>query len=96
MYFFIVISIRFFIIDCMIILMINHFRQKIHSFYKRSFLKLTNNSQGQSFIEFLFLLLILMGLSMTLVTGFNGTVSKQWKALVQAVAMPNTNNDFEL
>ncbi|MCF8058067.1 MAG: hypothetical protein K9K67_02130 [Bacteriovoracaceae bacterium] len=79
----------------MIDLKINLIRQKFQSI-KVGFLKPLNNSRGQSFIEFLFLLLILMGLSITLITGINGTVAKQWKALVQAIAIPNADNNFEL
>lgn len=58
--------------------------------------KCQKNQNGQSFVEFLFLLLILMGLSISMVTGFNGSVAKRWKAIVEAVAIPNDTDSFEL
>lgn len=57
--------------------------------------KTINNNSGQTFIEFLFLLLVILTLSLTLVRAFNGTIGKQWSAIVQAIAKPNNNNAFE-
>lgn len=74
---------------------LNHLRQKFQT-KKLSFKETLKNEQGQSFIEFLFLLLILMGLSIAMVTGFNGSVGKRWKAIVNAIAIPNDTDDFEL
>lgn len=55
------------------------------------------NHSGQTFIEFLFLLLVLVTLSFSLLRGFNDTVGKQWRAIVKAVAIPNhPEDDFEL
>lgn len=81
--------------DYMTFLAINHLRQKIHTLKVRNQEKILD-SKGQSFIEFLFLLLILMGLSISLIAGVNNTVSKQWSALVQAISLPNNTDDFEL
>jgi hypothetical protein len=76
---------------------IGHLRQKIQSHILKYSSSLKKNESGQSFIEFLFLLLILVALSFSLVKGFNDTVAKQWKAIVQAVAIPtDSNDDFEL
>mgnify|MGYP000380268273 FL=1 len=72
-----------------------HLRQKIQS-KKVGFSKKAKDESGQSFIEFLFLLLILMGLSMTMTTGFNNTIAKRWKAIVEAIAIPNDTDTFEL
>lgn len=72
-----------------------HYRKKIHTKLV-SFKRKLSDSSGQSFIEFLFLLLVLLGLSITLVTGMNTTVAKQWSALVQAIALPNDTDDFQL
>ena len=79
----------------MIFLEFNHYRKKIHTKLVKFRRKLSDSS-GQSFIEFLFLLLVLLGLSITLVTGINTTVAKQWSALVNAVALPNDSDDFQL
>lgn len=79
----------------MIFLELIHLRKKIHTKLV-NFKKRTSDPSGQSFIEFLFLLLILMGLSITLVTGMNGTVAKQWSALVKAISLPNDSDDFQL
>ena len=75
----------------------NHLRQNIHIKTVSFFKKLRSNESGQSFIEFLFLLLSLVVLSFSLVRGFNDTVGKQWKAIVKAVALPHHPGDeFEL
>jgi hypothetical protein len=37
-----------------------------------------------------------MGLSMTMTTGFNNTIAKRWKAIVEAIAIPNDTDTFEL
>ena len=79
----------------MIFLEFNHYRKKIHTKLVNFRQKLSDSS-GQSFIEFLFLLLVLLGLSIALVTGMNTTVAKQWSALVQAISLPNDTDDFQL
>ena len=81
--------------DYMILLQFNHYRKKIHTKLVR-FKESVSDSTGQSFIEFLFLLLVLMGLSIALITGMNTTVAKQWSALVQAISLPNDTDDFQL
>lgn len=55
-----------------------------------------SNDDGQTFLEFILLLLVLITLSMGMVGGFNNTVAKQWRALVKAISLPNNTNDFEL
>ncbi len=79
----------------MTFLTIKHLRQKFRTFKVRNREKILD-SKGQSFIEFLFLLLILMGLSISLIGGMNTTVAKQWSALVQAISLPNNTDDFQL
>ncbi len=82
----------------------NLLRKKFHYYFKQKLREsresinsaAVNNESGQTFIEFLLLLLILITLSMGMVSGFNNTVGKQWRALVKAIALPNDNNDFEL
>lgn len=55
-----------------------------------------SNDAGQSFLEFILLLLVLISLSMGMVGGFNNTVAKQWHALVKVISLPNNTNDFKL
>jgi F0F1-type ATP synthase gamma subunit len=57
---------------------------------------LVTDDKGQTFIEFLLLLLVLITLSMGMVGGFNNTIAKQWRALVKAISIPNNTNDFDL
>lgn len=54
--------------------------------------ELTNNlqdSSGQVFMEFLFLLIVIMGLSLFLIKGFNGGLAERWKALVTVISYPS-------
>ncbi len=50
---------------------------------------------GQTFVEFLLLLLVLVGLSIALIKGFNGGLADRWQALVQVIAAPS-NDPIEL
>lgn len=76
-------------------LRLDHLREKFHSNIVR-FRAGLKNAEGQTFIEFLFLLLVLMGLSFGVIAGFNGVVGKQWAAIVKAVAVPyEDESDFE-
>lgn len=74
---------------------INFPRKKFRYLAQENSKELLDDS-GQTFIEFILLLLVLITLSMGMVGGFNNTVSKQWRALVKAIALPNNTNDFEL
>lgn len=80
----------------MINLRLDHLWQKFHSKLV-GFKARLKAAEGQTFIEFLFLLLVLMGLSFGVIAGFNGVIANQWKAIVKAVAVPFENeDDFEL
>ena len=70
-----------------------HSRKKLH--YLNDSEDLLNES-GQTFIEFILLLLVLITLSMGMVSGFNNTVAKQGRALVKVISLPNNINDFDL
>ncbi len=74
---------------------INSPRKKFHYLIDDNSSQSLGNS-GQTFIEFILLLLVLITLSMGMVGGFNNTVAKQWRALVKAISLPNNTNDFEL
>ena len=53
--------------------------------------KLTRFQAGQTFLEFMLLLLVLMGLSIALVKGFNGGLADRWQALVRVIAAPSSD-----
>ena len=50
--------------------------------------KLTNQ-KGQTFIEFIFLLIILVTISFTLLRGFRGMVGGRWEVMLKIIAKPN-------
>lgn len=62
----------------------------------KPFNRLKKDESGQTFLEFIFLLLIMVLLSFGLVNGFNSSLAKQWSALVKAISLPNSDNSFEL
>lgn len=53
---------------------------------------LSANQKGQSFIEFVLLLVMLIGISYGLLAGINGNVAKRWKALVTIIAKPTDSS----
>ncbi len=57
--------------------------------------KKVRNTKGQTFVEFIFLLLVIMGLSFILVRGFGGGISKRWVSLVKIITKP-TDTDISL
>jgi hypothetical protein len=59
--------------------------------------QMTNNEDkksdsGQTFIEFLILLLVLIALSFALVKGVNNGIGNRWQLLIKMVASPNSDN----
>lgn len=57
------------------------------------------NNEGQTFVEFLFLFLLLFGLSYGLVAGFNGRIGERWTQMVNIIASDNISaprSDIEL
>ena len=65
----------------------------------RKIQKPVQNEKGQSFVEFLFLFLLLIGISYTMVAGFNGRVGQRWTEMVNIIASDNITaprNDIEL
>lgn len=44
-----------------------------------------NNEKGQTFVEFLFLLVILVGLSLGLLKGSNSFLAKRWEIAVGSI-----------
>ncbi|MBT3585534.1 MAG: hypothetical protein HN509_11565 [Halobacteriovoraceae bacterium] len=54
-----------------------------------------NCQSGQTFFEFIFLMLILVVLSYTLMRGFSTGIGTRWKAIVEIIATP-TDTPVEL
>jgi len=65
--------------------------QKNHCNVNES-VSILKNNDGQTFLEFLLLLLIMMGMSFAMLRGFNGGVGSRWVALVKVIAKPATAN----
>lgn len=55
-----------------------------------------HNQDGQSFIEFIFLLVTLIAISLAMVAGFNGGIGIYWRGLVQTVIDQNPPPSVEL
>lgn len=55
-----------------------------------------HNEVGQSFIEFIFLLVTLIAISLALIAGFNGGIGIYWRGIVQTVIDQNPPPSVEL
>jgi len=62
-----------------------------HFVNKPDFKSQINNQKGQSFVEFMFLLLVLLVLSFTLILGLNKGVGKTWKKMITTISAPTTS-----
>jgi len=49
------------------------------------------NQKGQSFLEFIFVLLTMITISTAFIRGINGLVAKRWEVMVKIIAAPNQN-----
>jgi len=47
------------------------------------------DDSGQTILEFVLLLSIILGLSITLTGGLNGKLAVRWKSLVEVIAWPS-------
>lgn len=50
------------------------------------------DKKGQTFVEFLFLLLTIMSLSYALMSGVNLGIGKRWEVLIRAISSPTPDN----
>ncbi len=50
------------------------------------------NDSGQSILEFVLLLTIVLSLSVMLSGGLNGQIAKRWKTLVSLISWPSETN----
>jgi uncharacterized protein (UPF0333 family) len=51
--------------------------------------KTHKNQKGQTFIEFIFLLVVLMTISLTFFKSFNYGIGLRWEAYLKVIAIPN-------
>jgi hypothetical protein len=58
---------------------------------KRESEKKIDNQKGQTFLEFIFLLLILITMSFSFMSGFRGYIGTRWETMVKLIASPNQN-----
>lgn len=56
---------------------------------------LAKNQKGQSLIEFILLLLVLIIITFSMMRGFNSLIAERWKSLVQIIAAP-TDTPIEM
>ena len=56
------------------------------------------DNKGQTFVEFIFLLAILIGLSLSLLKGSNSFLAKQWEIAINSIARnhPGANPGHKL
>jgi len=58
---------------------------------KPLFTQTLKNQRGQTFLEFLLLLVILVSMSFGLKTGFGYYMGTRWKIMLEIIATPNKN-----
>ena len=53
--------------------------------------KPTKNQKGQTFLEFIFLILVIVSISFTFMNGIRSFVGTRWELMVKMIAAPNPN-----
>lgn len=53
--------------------------------------KLQNDQKGQTFIEFILILVLLISISFTLMRGFTSYVGSRWGVMLKLIARPNSS-----
>lgn len=51
-----------------------------------------DRESGQTLVEFLFLMIVLIGMSFAMLSGFNAGIANRWQALVTLIAQPTPSN----
>lgn len=54
--------------------------------------QLLKNQKGQTFLEFILVLLMLITIAWTFMTGFNHYIGARWEVMLKIIARPNGNN----
>lgn len=52
-------------------------------------LRQENNQKGQVFLEFILILVLLMGISLGFMKGFRYLIGSRWQVMIQIIATPN-------
>ena len=52
----------------------------------------SQNDKGQTFLEFLLIMMIMISMSFIMLKGFNSGVGTRWVSLVKIIAKPTTSN----
>ena len=53
---------------------------------------IVNNDEGQSIVEFILLLAVLLSISIIVLKGFNASIATRWLDLVTIITAPNDGN----
>jgi len=53
---------------------------------------LIKNQNGQTFLEFIFILMILVTISFAFMNGFSRLVGTRWELMLKIIARPNQNS----
>lgn len=53
--------------------------------------KILNNQSGQSLIEFILLIMVMLTLSFTMLKGMNGFLANRWVSIIKVIARPTTS-----
>lgn len=48
-----------------------------------------NNQKGQVFLEFILILVLLVGISFGFMKGFRHLIGSRWQVMIQIIALPN-------
>jgi uncharacterized protein (UPF0333 family) len=54
--------------------------------------KILKDQKGQTFIEFILLLVLLMTISFSFMRGFNSHIGSRWEFMLKIIASPNSND----
>jgi hypothetical protein len=49
------------------------------------------DQKGQTFIEFIFILVLLITMSFTFMRGFNSLIGSRWEVMLKLIARPNAS-----
>lgn len=49
------------------------------------------NQKGQTFLEFIFLMLVIVSISFTFLSGFRTFIGNRWEVMVKIIAKPNSS-----
>ncbi len=65
---------------------------KPSNMYSKDISKILNNQSGQSIIEFILLLLVMILLSFGVLKGFNSAIKARWVDMITVITAPNSTD----